>query len=378
MTSVPSRPARPSGRVNVCLGERRYSVHIGPGAADSLKLTDYVHGKRLLIVTNETVAPLYLDAIGRWFPDVEVDSVVLPDGERYKNLEGLDIIFSHLLKGGHDRKTTLVALGGGVIGDMTGFAAASYQRGVPFIQIPTSLLAQVDSSVGGKTGVNHTLGKNMIGAFYQPRVVIVDTDTLDTLPEREFRAGLAEVIKYGLIADLRFFDWLEAHLDDILQRDEEALTYAIQRSCQIKAEIVAADETEQGRRAILNFGHTFGHAIETFLHYRQWVHGEAISAGMLMALRLSVTGGTISPAEVNRIKSVFERCGLPTQPPAHMEADDFKRLMLRDKKALDGQMRLVTLQSLGNARVDTQFGETHLNAVLSEACGDSPSLNVAP
>ena len=359
----------PTRRIDVSLGYRSYPIFIGSGTIQSTDIAQYVGGSRLLVVSNTTVEPLYLDVIRDRLDGKSVDSVVLPDGEKFKNLDGLDLIFTALLRGGHDRKTTLIALGGGVVGDMTGFAAASYQRGVPFVQIPTTLLSQVDSSVGGKTGVNHRLGKNMIGAFYQPLAVVVDTDTLATLSEREFAAGLAEVIKYGLIADADFFVWLEDHLDELLRRDAGALTYAIERSCQIKADVVAADETEQGVRAILNLGHTFGHAIETFLDYSDWVHGEAVSSGMLMAAQLSASLGYVSVAEVARIRMILQRCGLPITPPKSMQVDDFKRLMQRDKKVLDGQMRVVILKSLGTAEVTADVPETHLRQLLMSACG---------
>ena len=256
--------ASKSTQVQVSLGDRSYPIFIGSDEIRNADIARYVSGKKVLIVTNETIAPLYLESLQQQLSDKHVDSVILADGERHKNLETLNLIFDQLIGGHHDRKTTLIALGGGVVGDMTGFAAACYQRGVPFIQIPTTLLAQVDSSVGGKTAVNHAMGKNMIGAFYQPQAVIIDTDTLSTLPDREFYAGLAEVIKYGLIVDADFFQWLENNIDLLLQRDKRALAYAIELSCKSKARIVAEDETEQGIRAILNLGHTFGHAIETF------------------------------------------------------------------------------------------------------------------
>jgi 3-dehydroquinate synthase len=299
---------------------------------------------------------------------VQVDTVILQDGERYKTLETLNEIFTQLIQCQHDRKTTLIALGGGVVGDMTGFAAASYQRGVPFIQVPTTLLAQVDSSVGGKTAVNHSLGKNMIGAFYQPRAVIIDTNTLSTLPDREFRAGLAEVIKYGLIADPAFFTWLEQQKQALLARDAEALAYAIQRSCINKAEVVSADETEQGIRAILNLGHTFGHAIETFQQYKDWLHGEAVAAGMHMAANLSLLAGKISADDLQRITALLADCGLPVQPPSDMTADDFLNLMVRDKKVLDGQLRLVLLNSIGNATVSADFESKWLHQTLADTC----------
>ncbi len=360
--------ASKSTQVQVSLGDRSYPIYIGSDEIRNADIARYVSGKKVLIVTNETIAPLYLESLQQQLSDKHLDSVILADGERHKNLETLNLIFDQLIGGHHDRKTTLIALGGGVVGDMTGFAAACYQRGVPLIQIPTTLLAQVDSSVGGKTAVNHAMGKNMIGAFYQPQTVIIDTDTLSTLPDREFYAGLAEVIKYGLIVDADFFQWLENNIDLLLQRDKRALAYAIELSCKSKARIVAEDETEQGIRAILNLGHTFGHAIETFQNYKQWIHGEAVAAGMVMAAELSVVSGDLPEADLQRTKALLQRCSLPVTPPADMTSDDFARLMLRDKKVLDGQLRLVLLKRLGEAWVTDQFSIDHLNQVLTKAC----------
>ncbi len=360
--------ASKSTQVQVSLGDRSYPIFIGSDEIRRADIASYISGKKVLIVTNETIAPLYLESLKRQLTDKQVDSVILADGEQYKNLGTLNLIFDQLIGNHHDRKTTLIALGGGVVGDMTGFAAACYQRGVPFIQIPTTLLAQVDSSVGGKTAVNHTMGKNMIGAFYQPQAVIIDTDTLSTLPDREFYAGLAEVIKYGLIADADFFRWLESNVDLLLQRDKQALAYAIELSCVCKARIVAEDETEQGIRAILNLGHTFGHAIETFQNYKQWIHGEAVAAGIVMAAQLSVISGDLSEADLQRTKALLQHCSLPVAPPADMTAEDFTQLMLRDKKVLDGQLRLVLLKCLGEACVTDQFAVDHLNQVLIKAC----------
>lgn len=357
-----------STQVQVSLGDRSYPIFIGSDEIRSADIASYISGKKVLIVSNETIAPLYLESLKRQLTDKQVDSVILADGEQYKNLDTLNLIFDQLIGNHHDRKTTLIALGGGVVGDMTGFAAACYQRGVPFIQIPTTLLAQVDSSVGGKTAVNHAMGKNMIGAFYQPQAVIIDTDTLSTLPDREFYAGLAEVIKYGLIVDADFFRWLENNIDLLLQRDKQALAYAIELSCVCKARIVAEDETEQGIRAILNLGHTFGHAIETFQNYKQWIHGEAVAAGMVMAAQLSVISGDLPEADLQRTKALLQHCLLPVAPPADMTAEDFTQLMLRDKKVLDGQLRLVLLKELGEACVTDQFSIDHLNQVLSKAC----------
>ena len=279
MSITDSTLSNPAKSINVDLGERSYPIHIGSGQLSQADISQYIQGKKALIVSNEAIAPLYLQSILDQLQDKQVDQVILKDGEQFKNLDNLNLIFTQLIEKHHDRKTTLIALGGGVVGDMTGFAAASYQRGVPFIQIPTTLLSQVDSSVGGKTAVNHALGKNMIGAFYQPQAVIIDTDTLATLPQREFCAGMAEVIKYGLISDKGFFEWLEKNVEPLLQRDHQALATAIERSCLNKAKVVSADETEQGIRAILNLGHTFGHAIETFQQYTGLLHGEGGCCG---------------------------------------------------------------------------------------------------
>ena len=357
-----------SKQVQVNLGDRSYPIYIGSGEIQHTDIASHVQGQKVLIVTNETIAPLYLETVEKQFPGKQVDVVVLADGEQYKNLECLNLIFDQLIAKHHDRKTTLVALGGGVIGDMTGFAAACYQRGVPFIQIPTTLLAQVDSSVGGKTAVNHALGKNMIGAFYQPQAVVIDTDTLSTLSDREFCAGLAEVIKYGLIIDSDFFNWLESNLEALLNRDQKALAYAIELSCVSKSRVVAADETEQGVRAILNLGHTFGHAIETFQQYKEWIHGEAVAAGIVMAAELSAMAGDLSSNDLQRIKDILKACSLPVAPPSGMAAEDFMRLMVRDKKVLDGKLRLVLMKSLGNAYVSGQFSVDDLQAVLEQTC----------
>jgi 3-dehydroquinate synthase len=331
-------------------------------------MTPFVKGDRLMIVTNETVAPLYLSAVASCFPGKRVDSVVLPDGEQYKDWKTLNLIFDALLEKKHSRSTTLVALGGGVVGDMAGFAAASYQRGVAFIQIPTTLLSQVDSSVGGKTGINHPLGKNMIGAFHQPEAVLIDTDTLDTLAPRELPAGLAEVIKYGLIRDESFITWLESSIDGIVGRDKTALAEAIYRSCECKAGVVSQDEREGGLRAILNLGHTFGHAIETHAGYGQWLHGEAVGTGMLMALDLSARLGFISEAEHHRGEHLILRAGLPPVPPRGMMAERFLELMAVDKKNVAGALRLVLLKGLGNAVVTSEFDDDHLQATLAHFC----------
>jgi 3-dehydroquinate synthase len=348
------------------LGERSYPIYIGSGLlgqGDLLKR--HIAGSRVAIVTNETVAPLYLAKVRAHVSALQPAEVILPDGEQYKTLEILNRIFDALLAARCDRRTTLIALGGGVIGDMAGFAAASYQRGVPFIQVPTTLLSQVDSSVGGKTGVNHPLGKNMIGAFYQPRAVIIDTDTLNTLPDRELASGLAEVIKYGLIRDPEFFAWLEANLDKLLARDAEALAYAIHRSCRNKAEVVAADERESGVRATLNLGHTFGHAIETGLGYGEWLHGEAIAAGMVMAADLSRRLGWLTAAETARIEKLIRGARLPVRAPASLSPARFLELMAVDKKVLDGRLRLVLLKHLGEAVVTDECPRAELEATLT-------------
>ncbi len=334
------------------LGPRSYPIYIGTdllGRSDLI--SKHVRGKRVAIVTNEVVGPLYLDTVRRSLAAFNPVTVVLPDGEEYKTLSVLDRIFTALLENRCDRKTTVVALGGGVVGDMAGFAAAAYQRGVPFIQVPTTLLAQVDSSVGGKTGVNHPLGKNMIGAFHQPNCVIIDTKTLNTLPDEELSAGLAEVIKYGLISDSAFFAWLEENMPRLLARDPEALSYAIERSCQNKAEVVAADETEAGRRALLNLGHTFGHAIETGMGYGAWLHGEAVAAGMVMAADLSRRLGWIGEADVARIRRLITQARLPIAAPPTLGADRFLELMAVDKKVQDGQLRLILLKAIGQAEI---------------------------
>ena len=348
------------------LAERSYPIYIGAGLLGQAELlTRHIAGTRVAIVTNETVAPLYLAKLRAHVASLQPVEVVLPDGEQYKSLEVLNRIFDALLAARCDRRTTVIALGGGVVGDMAGFAAACYQRGVPFIQVPTTLLAQVDSSVGGKTGVNHPLGKNMIGAFYQPRAVIIDTDTLNTLPDRELSAGLSEVIKYGLIRDPEFFSWLETNLDKLLKRDAEALAFAIHRSCRNKAEVVAADERESGVRATLNLGHSFGHAIETGMGYGSWLHGEAVAAGMLMAADLSRRLGWLSAAEVVRIEKLLQRARLPLQAPAKLSPARFLELMAVDKKVLDGRLRLVLLKRLGEAVVTDDYPRAELEATLA-------------
>lgn len=353
--------------LNVELGERRYPIHIGRGLLlQPQLLRPYIHGSRVAVVTNVTVAPLYLDTLMQGLSAWRPVTISLPDGEAHKTLQVLDSIYTLLLQNRCDRKTTLIALGGGVVGDMTGFAAASYQRGIPFIQIPTTLLAQVDSSVGGKTGVNHALGKNMIGAFHQPQCVIIDTDTLSTLPDKELSAGLAEVIKYGLIGDPEFFSWLEQNLDKLLARDPQALAYAIERSCADKAAVVAADEREAGSRALLNLGHTFGHAIETGAGYGAWLHGEAIAAGMCMAADLSRRLGWLSAQEVLRIERLIERARLPTRAPHALSGARLRELMSVDKKVEAGQLRLILPKGLGRSVITADVPAALLDETLEQ------------
>jgi len=334
--------------LQVELNERSYPIYIGQGLLDRAELlTNHISGQQVMIVTNEMIAPLYLGKIRQGLKSYQCESIILPDGEQYKTLEVLNKIFDALLANRFDRSATLIALGGGVIGDTAGFAAACYQRGVPFIQVPTTLLAQVDSSVGGKTGVNHPLGKNMIGAFYQPRCVIADTEVLKTLDNRQLYAGIAEVIKYGLIRDQTFFEWLESNIDALLQRDAAALTYVIEQSCINKAEIVAADEKEGGIRALLNLGHTFGHAIETGLGYGSWLHGEAVAAGMWLAAELSHRLDWLSAQDVMRIVALVRRARLPHQVPAELSGERLLELMAVDKKVKSGKLRLILLKSIG-------------------------------
>lgn len=355
--------------LTVSLANRSYPIYIGEGLLHADLVRRHVRAGQAMIVTNETVAPMYLPKLLDGLAGLKVDTVVLPDGERFKTLSVLETIFDALLDKRHSRTTTLIALGGGVIGDMTGFAAACYQRGVDFIQVPTTLLAQVDSSVGGKTAVNHARGKNMIGAFYQPKAVIIDTGVLSTLPARELAAGIAEVIKYGLIRDPDFFVWLEQNIEQLVRRDEQAFAYAIERSCQNKAEVVAADETEQGDRALLNLGHTFGHAIETATGYSQWLHGEAVAAGMMMAAEFSVQLGWLSAVTLPRIDSLLRQAKLPVLPPA-MSAQQFLDLMALDKKVHDGQLRLVLMKQIGQALVSAEYPENSLQDYLRKKCGE--------
>ena len=359
--------------LTVELDDRSYPICIGSGIlSDPSSYAPHIRGKRVCIVSNETVAPLYLDtlkgALQACQQNYQVDDIILPDGEQFKTLETLNQIFTRLLEKRHNRQTTLIALGGGVIGDMTGFAAACYQRGVDFIQVPTTLLAQVDSSVGGKTAVNHPIGKNMIGAFYQPRAVIADTDTLQTLADRELRAGIAEVIKYGLITDLPFFEWLEQNSEKLLAKDAAALAEAIERSCQNKAKVVSLDEREGGVRALLNFGHTFGHAIEAAQQYKEWLHGEAVSAGMMMATDLSVRLGRIPADVIDRVKTLLQHCQLPVARPENISVERMLELMAVDKKANDSGLRLILLNAIGNAVVTDQYSIEQLTETLQQVC----------
>ena len=352
--------------LTVDLGDRSYPIHIGSGLLKHPALIqDHIQGATTAIVSNETIAPLYLEALHQITAPYKNTDVILPDGEKYKTLEVEQQIFTDMLSARCDRKSTLLALGGGVVGDMTGFAAACYQRGIHFIQVPTTLLAMVDSSVGGKTGVNHPLGKNMIGAFHQPQCVLIDIDTLDTLDDQQLSAGLAEVIKYGFIRDPAFLDWLDNNMQKLLQRDKEALAYAIYRSCQHKAEIVAADEREAGQRALLNLGHTFGHAIETGMGYGEWLHGEAVAVGMVMAAELSQKMGWIEPEDVERVRQLLLKANLPIEPPKEISAEQFAQLMSIDKKVQDGVLSLVLMQSYGESIVTSDFDQTALRAVLN-------------
>ena len=349
MTELPTR------LVPIALGDRSYQIHIGSGLMDRVSTFEALpKASSVMVVTNTTVAPLYaqrvLQALAARYASVH--QVVLPDGESYKNWETLNLVFDALLQKGCDRKTLIVALGGGVVGDMAGFAAACFMRGIAFVQIPTTLLAQVDSSVGGKTGINHPLGKNMVGAFYQPLQVVCDIDSLHTLPPREISAGLAEVIKYGPIADMEFFAWLESHIDRLMQCDPEALAHAVQRSCEIKAHVVGVDEREGGLRAILNFGHTFGHAIEAGLGYGQWLHGEAVGCGMVMAAQLSLQLGLVDVSFVERLRTLIKRAGLPVVGPvldATDNAGKYLELMRHDKKAEAGEIRFVVIDGSSHA-----------------------------
>lgn len=355
--------------LKVELGDRSYPILIGEGLLRQSDLVrQFVPARDVLVVSNTVVAPLYMKAITSALAGSRVVEAILPDGESHKTLSTVSRILDVLVANRFGRDCTVVALGGGVVGDMAGFAASCYQRGVGFVQVPTTLLAQVDSSVGGKTGVNHPGGKNLIGAFYQPTAVLADTSTLQTLPTRELRAGLAEVIKYGLMIDAPFFDWLEAHMDELMAADSTALAYVIQRSCEIKAYIVGQDEREQGDRALLNLGHTFGHAVEAATHYTQWLHGEAIGAGLLMAAAMSHQSGLIDAAQVERLRRLLERAGLPVRIGGVAPEVALEHMRI-DKKVQDGRIRLILLRAIGDAFVTADYPEQALQRTLSSYFG---------
>lgn len=349
--------------ITVELGDRSYPIVIGSGLlGGGYDLSRHVAGRQCLVVTNETVAPLYLERLTGSVPGRRVEAIALPDGEAYKTLDSAAAVMDRLVGMRAGRDAIVLALGGGVVGDIAGFAAACYMRGIDFVQVPTTLLAQVDSSVGGKTGVNHAKGKNLIGAFHQPKLVLIDTETLSSLPQRELRAGIAEIIKHGAIADAAFFEWLERNAGALDARDPAALTFAIRRSCEIKATVVADDERERGARALLNFGHTFGHAIENALGYGEWLHGEAVAAGMVMAARLS----GIEAPEVDRLRRVLEAAGLPVSPP-DVGHDALRAAMDLDKKASAGKLRFVLLKRIGEAVATSDYDDTLLARILSRA-----------
>lgn len=346
--------------ITVNLGDRSYPIVIGAGLLNGgFDLSKFVNGPDCLIVSNEIVAPLYRDRILPNLAGKAVTTIDLPDGESYKSVASLQAVIDRLVESGANRDTTVIALGGGVVGDIAGFAAACYMRGVAFIQVPTTLLAQVDASVGGKTGVNHAEGKNLIGAFHQPQVVMIDTDTLKSLPDRELKAGLAEVIKYGVICDIEFFAWLEDNMQALLEKEPPALARAIQRSCELKATVVAEDERESGHRVILNFGHTFGHAIENCQGYGEWLHGEAVATGMIMAAELSGIGD----GDVERLRVLLQKAGLPVSPPA-IDGQDWLRTMGMDKKVKQKQLRFVLLRALGDAYLATSYDKDKLQQII--------------
>jgi len=351
--------------LNLDLGERSYPIYIEPALLNKADLlTSHIRAKRICIVTNDVVAPLYLDTLKKKLNDFVVDEVILPDGEAEKSLSNFDVIMSHLLQHEHGRDTTLIALGGGVIGDITGFAAACYQRGIDFIQIPTTLLSQVDSSVGGKTAVNHPLGKNMIGAFYQPKAVFIDIDSLSTLPAREFNAGMAEVIKYGILGDKDFFIWLEENISAIKSEDKNILASMIEKCCQCKADIVASDETEAGVRALLNLGHTFGHAIEAEQGYGKWLHGEAVATGMVLAAKLAVAMNLLEASELRRIELLISAFDLPVNAPEDMGFTEFIRHMRRDKKNIAGKLRFIVPTGIGQSEIRDDVTQEVLQQIL--------------
>ena len=355
--------------VNIDLGNRSYEIKIGNDLlGDTQEFLPWIRGNQVLIVTNEIVAPIYLEKLKRAIDTKDVNEIILPDGEHTKSLTTAETIFDTLLKIPCDRDVTIVALGGGVVGDMAGFVAACYQRGVSFLQIPTTLLSQVDSSVGGKTAVNHARGKNMIGAFHQPVRVVSDITVLETLPEREFSAGMAEVIKYGVINDLEFFEWLETNMESVMSKDTEALEFAIERSCLDKAEIVERDERESGVRALLNLGHTFGHAVEAGLGYGHWLHGEAVAIGMVMAAHMSHLAGDLSEAERDRIQTLLRRANCPVDARIDLDPQRMLDLMQVDKKVQAGRVRLVLLKGIGQAYLTRDYDNTLLSDTLSHFC----------
>ena len=355
--------------LNLDLGEKSYPIYIGQGLLDQAQLlTRHISGKQVMIVTNTTVAPLYLEKVKALLASFSVAEVVLPDGEQYKTLDTVNLIFDALLENRFDRSCTLIALGGGVVGDMTGYASASYQRGVNFIQIPTTLLSQVDSSVGGKTGVNHALGKNMIGAFHQPKCVVIDVDTLDTLDDRQYSAGMAEVIKYGLLGNADFLDYLQNNMVNLMARDKALIIQSVYQSCFDKAEIVAQDELESGKRALLNLGHTFGHAIENTLGYGVFLHGEAISVGMLMAAELSHRLGDLTTQEVLQVKDLLEKSNLPISVNGKISALEFLSAMRVDKKVIDGRIRLILMKKLGQSYITDNYQKEQLDRVIGDFC----------
>jgi 3-dehydroquinate synthase len=354
--------------IKIDLGSRSYPIFIGQKLFKEYNLiAEYIKNKRVAIVTNTTIEALYLDEIKKLVKHQEILSIVLPDGEQYKNQESLTYIYDQLLSNKYGRDSLLIALGGGVIGDITGYAAATYMRGIDFIQVPTTLLSQVDSSVGGKTGINHSLGKNMIGAFYQPKCVLINIDVLKTLPDRELRAGLAEVIKYGLIRDKSFFEWLEKEMHALLEKNPESLMHAISVSCENKAQVVSEDEFEsqKGIRATLNFGHTFGHAIENVMGYGSWLHGEAVACGMVMAAYMSMELGLLTPVDFDRIKSLIGSAELPSNPP-DIKPTQFLDLMQSDKKTLNGQINLILLKGIGHAFITNEYSQSVLLKTISQ------------
>ena len=355
--------------LNVELADKSYPIYIGTDLLSSNSvMTDHIQGKQVMIVTNTTIAPLYLEKLKAALEGFNVESVVLPDGEKFKTLETLNKVFDALLKAKFDRSSTLVALGGGVVGDITGFAAASYQRGVNFIQVPTTLLSQVDSSVGGKTGVNHELGKNMIGAFYQPKAVIIDVDTLDTLSDQEYSAGMAEVIKYGLLGNADLLSMLEDNIESIMARNKDLIIEIIFNSCQDKASIVALDEFERGKRALLNLGHTFGHGIENAFGYGNYLHGEAVSIGMVMAAKLSMDEGHLSHEDAIRVESILSKANLPIAIKKSIDSETLIEAMSLDKKSIDGKIRLVLLKALGDSYLTDSYSKENFNGVVNHFC----------